>query len=170
MDKVKFDTKLFPGEDPKFIADAKKAKFKVAYSPNIRIYHRRRPTVRKLVKQIFNYGKVRPQKESFMETLKNPFFLIPSIFTLYLATLILSTLANPSITGNVIGIGKESSLFSLFFSLPIMCYIFLSLLFSLFGSIKNRSLKAIFVLPFIYLLIHLSYGAGMIYGYLRANP
>lgn len=42
FDKVKFESSLFPGEDPKFISDSKKQGFRVAYSPEIIIYHRRR--------------------------------------------------------------------------------------------------------------------------------
>ncbi len=75
LEKIKFNPALFPGEDPDFIERAKKAGFKVAYSPKIIVYHRRRGTPKELIKQIFNYGKTRPKKESIFKTLKKPFFL-----------------------------------------------------------------------------------------------
>ena len=109
MEKVKFDVNLFPGEDPKFIEDAKKAGFKVAYSPDFVIYHRRRPTPLKLIKQIFNYGKVRPQKESLFQTLKKPFFLIPGLFVVYLMTLLIAFSKNKVITGAIIGTSNPVS-------------------------------------------------------------
>jgi glycosyltransferase involved in cell wall biosynthesis len=168
LKKVQFDPKLFPGEDPKFISDAKFQKFKVAYTPNIKIYHRRRPTIKSLAKQIFNYGKVRPAKESFFETIKMPFFFIPSIFLIYLIVLITLVFVNPSIINNIMNNQIRnyfSSEFVLF--IPLLCYIFLSLLFSIYDSAKNKDYKAIFILPFVYLIIHLSYGSGMIFGYLR---
>ena len=80
MEKVKFDINLWPGEDPKFVSDAKKGGFKVAYNPDLIIYHRRRPTLKGLIKQIFNYGRVGPLREKFSDTVKRPFFLIPSLF------------------------------------------------------------------------------------------
>ncbi len=146
--KVKFDESIYPGEDPKFIADARKAGFKVAYSPHIISYNKRRPNFSALSRQVFNYGRVRPQKESFVETLKKPFFLVPSLFLIYL--LILPTLF----------------VINSLFILPLLLYILLSLSFSLYEGIKNKSLTAIFMLPLIFLVIHLSYGVGFIYGLL----
>lgn len=192
FEKVKFDESLFPGEDPKFILDVKKQNFKVAYSPSFVLYHKRRPTMNSLAKQIFNYGKARPKKETFKETLKAPFFFIPSLFVFYLFFLLLIILINPSIVGNAINvftlnnsneinnsiilnenvtyeIGNSSIKFNWFsiIFLPLVAYIILVLLFTLFDSIKNKDAKAIFILPLIYPTIHVSYGAGMIYGYIR---
>jgi len=163
MKKVKFDHKLFPGEDPKFISDAKKLGFKVAYNPEIIIYHRRRASVKALAKQVFNYGKVRPQKESFTETLKMPFFLVPSAFLIYLVLLIGSILINPSLTGNIVGVSVNKLGFWWF--VPLIFYIILVLLFSIYDSFKNNDLKSFLFLIPIYPMIHLSYGYGMIYGY-----
>ncbi len=166
MDKVKFDPLLFPGEDPKFIDDAKKAGFKIAYCPDFVVYHRRRANVRGLAKQIFNYGKVRPAKESFFSTLKKPFFLGPSLFLIYLVFIFGFFIAmNFSMTGAVTGAYKFSFPEILF--LPLLVYIILAILFGVYDSVKNKNVKAVFVLPVIYPVIHLSYGAGMIFGYLR---
>ena len=164
VDIVKFDEGIYPGEDPKFISDVKVAGFRIGYFPKIISYNKRRATVRGLIKQIFNYGKVRPQKESFFTTLKNPFFFGPSLFLLYLLFLVGLISISPSITGNVVG-GFETGLSWLF--LPLAFYILLALLFSLIDSAKNKDLKAIFILPFIYPMIHLSYGVGMVWGYLK---
>ncbi len=165
LKKVKFDKNLFPGEDPKFISDAKKQNFKVAYNPEIIIYHRRRAGSIGLIKQIFSYGKARPMKESFFETLKMPFFFIPSIFLIYLLSLLGVILFNPSITGNVVGMNFKSSGSWIF--LPLFFYIFLVLIFSAYDSINNEDYRAVFILSFIYPIIHLSYGIGMIYGYFK---
>ena len=168
MEKIRFDPRLFPGEDPKFIEDAKEQRFKVAYSPNIILYHRRRPTISGMAKQFFNYGKVRPKKESFIKTFAKPYFLVPSIFLIYLINLLFAIGISPSITGSVINVANmriDNLGFLLF--VPLFAYVILNLLFSTYDSIKNKDCKAILVLPFIYPLIHLSYGAGMIWGYLR---
>ncbi|MFA5173804.1 MAG: glycosyltransferase [Candidatus Pacearchaeota archaeon] len=165
LDKVRFDTNLFPGEDPKFISEAKEHKFQVAYSPDIVIYHRRRDSPGKMFKQIFNYGKTRPLKENFTQTIKMPFFFIPSIFCVYLVLLLIGILINPNISGKVIGAGFKHS--NLIIFLPLFLYLFAALIFAIYDSIHNKDYKAIFVLPFVYLLIHISYGSGMIYGYIK---
>lgn len=173
MEKIKFDTKLFPGEDPKFIEDAKKAGLKVAYFPDVIVYHKRRPTLKLFMKQMFNYGKTRPFKEKFSQTAKMPFFLVPSIFIIYLASLIILTGANFSFTGNAInsnyGLIKEIPRFGLIYTIPLAAYFALALFFSAKDSIKNRHGRAFFALPFIYLALHLSYGGGMIWGYMKKN-
>jgi succinoglycan biosynthesis protein ExoA len=158
MKKVQFDSNLFPGEDPKFIEDAKIAGFKVAYSPQLIIYHKRRETVKALIKQISSYGKTRTKKESFFETLKRPFFLIPSILCVYLLLLILFLI----LEGFSI---RLISNFILFF--PLILYLILDLIFSIYEAMQKRNLGAIPLLIWIFPIIHLSYGLGMIKGYLK---
>ena len=167
FEKVKFDENIFPGEDPKFISEAKELGFKVAYSPDIIVYHRRRPTIKSFVKQIFNYGKVRPQLARFYETLKMPFFFIPSLFFIYLVLLVVVISINPSITGSVVGVYRGNFNFGFLLFLPLATYILLAVLFSIFDSAKNNDLKSFILLIFIYPIIHISYGVGMIWGYFR---
>lgn len=148
-EKVKFDENLYPGGDPKFISDAKKNGFKIAYSPEIIAYNKRRTNLRDFTIQNFKYGAVRPKKETSLETLKHPFFIIPSLFLIYLILL------------------APLSLISKLFFIPIIVYILFNIFFSAYESVKNKDLKSIFLLPIIFLSIHLSYGAGFIYGILK---
>jgi len=158
MEKIKFDVNLWPGEDPKFVTEAKKEGFKVAYNPDLIIYHRRRPTLKALIKQIFNYGRVGPLREKFSETIKRPFFLIPSLFVIYL-TLTLIILDLKLFGLNLIPIKILLS--------PLVLYGVLDLFFSSYESIKNKDLRGIFLLPFIFPIIHISYGIGWVYSYLK---
>ena len=151
MKKIQFDSKLFPGEDPKFIEDAKRKNLKVAYCSDFIIYHKRRPTIKSFFKQNFNYGKVRPAKENFFQTLKNPQFLIPSLFVIYLVFLLISL----------------SFKLNIMFFIPLIIYGSLNILFSIYESIKNKNINAIFALPWIYFILHISYGIGMIWGYIK---
>jgi len=146
LDKVKFDETLYPGEDPKFIADSKKNGFKVAYSPEIEVSHRRRDNIKDFSKQIFMYGKTRPQKEGLGETMKHPSFLVPSAFVIYLILL------------------APLILISSWFLIPGVLYLALSVLFAIVSGIKNKSLGAIFILPFLFFTIHITYGLGFLYG------
>ena len=151
MEKIQFDPSLFPGEDPKFISDAKKEKLKIAYNPNIKIYHQRRKTIKQFFRQNFNYGKVRPQKEKFRDTIKTPFFLIPSIFVIYILALIISLF----FINNIL------------IWIPLILYLILLVGFSIYESIKNKNTFAILPLLFIFPLIHISYGLGIIWGYIQ---
>jgi len=166
VEEVKFDKKLWPGEDPKFIAEARQKNFKVAYSPDLIIYHRRRPTIKALIKQIFNYGKVGPLRESFLETLRKPFFLIPSLFVIYILFFFLGITITPSLSGYVINeniLGFEVKIWQVLI-FPLLVYVFLSLIYSFYESIKNKDISGILFLPIIFPIIHISYGAGRIYG------
>lgn len=147
--KVNFDEHIYPGEDPKFISDALKAGFRVAYSPEITVYNKRRTNIASFIKQIFSYGFTRPKKENLKETLKKPFFLVPSFFLIYLLLLPSLFLIN------------KHALF------PIYCYIFINIFFSLYESLKNKKFYLIFILPWLFLVIHITYGLGFIFGTLN---
>lgn len=162
--KVKFDEGIYPGEDPKFISDAKKSGFKVAYSPEIKVYNRRRESLRELSKQIFSYGKTRTEKERLSDTLKMPFFLVPSLFVVYLFILLLFLAL--SLFSEGIAFFHSRLTLGILLS-PLIFYLLLNLLFSVFNSMTNRDASAVFLLPLIYLVIHLSYGAGFLYGKIK---
>lgn len=149
FNKIKFDEKIYPGEDPKFISDAKKNGFKMAYSPSIISFNKRRTNLREFIIQNFKYGLTRPKKESILETLKRPFFIVPGLFLIYILFLV------PLI------------FFSKLFLMPLIFYVTLNIFFSAYESFKNKDIKSIFILPLIFLSIHISYGAGFIYGTLK---
>ena len=88
------------------------------------------------------------EKEKFSETLKMPSFFVPSLFLIYL--LVLPTLY----------------FISKMFLIPLGLYIILSLIASFYEGIINKDLKSVFVLPFIFLAIHISYGLGFLYGFI----
>ena len=144
--KIDFDEKVYPADDVNFIIRAKNIGLKVAYNPEIYVYHRRRASIREFARQIFNYGVTRPKKESFKETLKHPSFLIPPIFTIYIPlSLILYN-------------------FNTLFAYPLILYAVTNILFSLYECIKNKDIKVLPVLPLLFFIIHISYGIGFIYG------
>lgn len=142
--KVKFDETIYPGEDPKFISDSKAAGFKIAYSPKIKVYNQRRASLRALFKQIFNYGKVRPLKEKLSTTLRMPYFFAPSLFVIYLFSLLFYH--------------------SVIFSVPLFAYLVLNIIFSVGESAKNKDPICIVLIPLAFVTIHISYGLGFLWG------
>ncbi len=162
--KVRFDEKMFPGEDKKFIIDAKRTGLKIAYSPDLIVYHRRRPTLKKFIKQVFNYGKFNPLKLS--EITKTPSFFVPSIFLLYLIAVLEMVAFFPNTLRNFFGVlHQDFSLLSLAF-LPLLLYLFLDIIFSFYECLKNKNILAIPLVFFTFPILHLSYGAGIIFGFL----
>jgi len=150
FDEIRFDENIYPGEDPKFISDAKKSGMLVSYCGDIIAYNKRRSSFSDLFSQIFSYGKVRPKKESFFNTLKNPLFFIPSLFVI-----------------GIFAILFLAMLHSVTWILILDFYIILNLIFSTYESFKNKQLSYFFILPWIFFTIHISYGAGMIWGYIK---
>jgi len=143
-----FNLELFPGEDPEFIQRAKKMKFKIAYNPEMKVFHKRRPSYDLFCKQFFKYGLVRPKVNKILRQSKI-IFLIPMFFSIYILFL------------------PTAFLFSKFIIFPLVFYIFLAILFSAIDSYKEKKILYFFLLPFLYFSIHLSYGIGMIIGYIR---
>lgn len=143
-----FNIFLYPGEDPEFISRAKKFGLKIAYTPKIIIFHKRRDNLKSFCKQIFNYGLVRPKRNKIIQETKF-LFLIPMFFIIYFLFLPILILLNK------------------LFIIPLLIYVILSILFSLYDAITNKNLISFFVLPFVYLVIHISYGFGMLVGYLK---
>ncbi len=146
LKKVQFDERLYPGEDPNFIKDAKKEGFKVAYSPDIIVFQRRRDNLKDFAKQIYYYGTARPNKERFSETLKMPSYLIPPFFLIYLILMPFLLIIHKG------------------FLIPLILYLSLNISFSAYEGVKRKDLLTMFLLPFIFLVIHLSYGAGFLIG------
>jgi len=142
--KIKgFNPILYPGEDPEFFGRAKKKGIKIAYNPNLIVYHKRRSTPFGFCKQIFRYGRVRMLKEKLNKTKINPVFLMPAGFTLYFLFL-------PAL----ISIHK-------IFLIPIIIYFSIVILVSLIISLR-KNLLALPFLPIIFFLLHFSYGLGML--------
>ncbi|MDO8460314.1 MAG: glycosyltransferase [Nanoarchaeota archaeon] len=149
FDVLDFDLSLYPADDVHFINMAKKKGFKIAYNPEMVVYHRRRANLKGLAKQVFDYGKVRPQTDFVGRIIKKPFFLVPSFFLLYLVFL-------PTLL-----------LISRLFLLPLLAYFALDVVFSAYESFKHKSLLALVLLPFIFFIIHVTYGAGVLIGLVR---
>ena len=138
-----FDTRIWPGEDPEFFARAKRNGFKIAYSPNLIIYHRRRPDLFSFLKQHYRYGNVRLKKEAIDKTLVHPVLIIPSIFTIYIIFLPLLLL-----------ISKD-------FFFPVKLHIIIDIIVGFFIAIRKNLFYFPF-LPIVFFLMHFSYGLGML--------
>jgi len=146
-----YNTNLFPGEDPEFFARVKISGQKIAYNPELIIYHRRRPSIKSFGKQVFKYGEVCLPKEKYNNRKASPIFFFPIAFVFYIYalpfTFILTKLA----------------------LIPLLIYILFAVSASIDAAIEHRSLLAVFALPFIFLFMHMSYGLGMLKSIVKRN-
>jgi hypothetical protein len=144
FERVRFDEALYPGEDPKFITDAKRAGLKVACASDIVVFNRRRGDLLRLWKQVFHYGASRVQKETPVELLSHPVFFAPAAFALYAVTLPVLLAMFP------------------WAWVPAAAYGALSLAFALARALDCRRAEYLLLLPPVFLWIHLAYGAGFL--------
>ncbi|MFH1591801.1 MAG: glycosyltransferase [Candidatus Woesearchaeota archaeon] len=144
FDKVGgFDPKLFPGEEPVLLIKAKKEGFKIAYNPEIFIYHRRRPTLKGFFKQFFLYGKTAVSRGTIVN-------YMPTLFVFYLILLI------------------PLQVFSFLFLIPLFVYLFLIIINSFFIAIKNKKITYLPVSFVLFFLTHIAYGLGYFVGKIRS--
>lgn len=147
----KLNENIYPCEEIDLINRIIKRGYKIIYDPKLTTHRNRRENLREFIKQFFSYGKARI-RYAFMakkEKNKNIFFIIPSLFVLYLVSLIFYN--------------------HIWYIIPLLIYIMCAILSSILIIIKKRELKTILVTPFLFLLLHTSYGLGMLYGLLGIN-
>ena len=99
-----------------------------------------------LIKQMFNYGKYKPLVLSRNVDRIRIRHIIPTVFTLYLISLLFFT--------NIITL------------IPIVLYLIINIIFS-FKSDKSISIKIVCIIT--YLLMHVSYGSGFIVGLIKGK-
>ena len=141
FEKIQFNPKLFPGEDPEFYYKAKKNGFKIAYSPELTIYHKRRNTLGGFLKQFYLYGKAKINT-GYLSLL----FFIPSLFVLYLVSLSFLAFIHK------------------IFLIPLILYIVIAFGAGIYEAVKNKSILGLVLIPFFYACIHISYGVGFLVG------
>jgi cellulose synthase/poly-beta-1,6-N-acetylglucosamine synthase-like glycosyltransferase len=137
-------------EDSKFCFDIKKRGYKILYAKDIIVYHHRRDSIKKHIKQMFIYGRdiAWLAKEEF--SLNMFYFSLLSLFVIgFWAGTILS-LFYPSI--------RNIFLFLLFFYFLVM----------IFTNIHKKLKISIFVTT-VSIITHFAYGIGFLYGVFVKN-
>ncbi len=141
-----FTLDMYGGDDPEFFERLEKQGTKIGYSPELFVYNKRRTKLKLFCKQFFNYGKVRPIKERMHSKTPKLHFWGPSVFLLYLLTLPAIALASP------------------FAFTPLLIYFAAIVTYSIWSAVKSNLAATLILLPALYFLLHISYGAGFIYG------
>ncbi len=149
--KIKgFDENIWPGEDTKLFLQLIKGNYKIAYSPEIYIYHKRRKNFKELFKQHYKYGYVmRYLNPRFKLNLRTLIFLGPSLWVIY-------TILTPFLY-----------FINQFLVIPFLAYLVLVVLNSIYLSFKKP--PALFLFHLIFITIHYAYGLGLLIGKIKRS-
>lgn len=149
-----FDERLWPNEETALLRRIELAGGKIAYDPELVVYHRRRASLRGLGRQCFGYGRGRA-RQSFLEgglaAALRPSLsqALPCLFLFYL--LLLPLLVFPSALALI----------------PLAFYAFLATTSAVVALWRKQDLAAALLLPLVFPIIHLGYAAGLLWETVR---
>lgn len=137
-----FDERLYPNEENEIINRITKTGYRFIYSPDIKIYRDRRKTLPSFMKQFYRYGRGRMNQVFVEGVSRNLQFFLPVILLVYFLILPFTRDVRFSLA-------------------PLFIYILLAIMDAAYLSLKNKK-NLVFALPCIYIIMHLSYAAGML--------
>ncbi len=140
-----FQTNHWPGEDTVLCSKLKKEGISILYVPKLFVYHIRRVNLKKLTKQVFNYGYKRGLFFfEFPNNSRSLKYLIPSFFLAYTISLFFFS----------IGI----------YYIPIIIYFIISI----YNYLKfSKNFLSLFIFPFFCMYNHIIYGFAYLLGFSR---
>lgn len=148
-----FDEELIRNQDDEFNGRIIKNGGKIYLIPELVIDYYARDTVSKMAKMFYQYGLFKPlvnKKLGSPATLRQFF---PFLFVIGL------------IIGGILSMVSKP--FLILYALVLIIYFSLTLYFSSTQALKQRNIKVIYLLPYIFFVIHFSYGWGYLIGFFR---
>ncbi len=144
-----FDTNLYPNEENALMDMILARGFKLIYDPEFYIFRRPRKDLKSFIKMLQNYGRGRAEQFRLHPTAGSALNLIPSLLCVYLIFVIVLMILKPS--------------FTLIFSIPLLFYLLLVLVQTVYLIPSFGLKKSICAMPLI-ILTNLCYGIGFIKG------
>ena len=148
-----FDEAFLTGEDAKLCFDINDSGLRVLYSPEIQVFHHRRASVKRHMKQMFIYGRDKAQvlRDTRFHALLFSIYTIPLAFVIALIPGAIVAALYPPL------------------QLPYIGFLSVYILFTLVAGIARRAIHFPFIAIGIF-LSHLSYGIGYGVGVLTPKP
>lgn len=145
-----FDERLWPNEETALLHRIERAGGRIAYDPDIVVFHKRRSTVAALARQCFGYGRGRA-RQWWVEgaTALGVAQAVPALFLAYLLALPLLTALAPAAL------------------VPLAVYAATAVAVSLATAATRGDVAAALVMPVVFPAIHAGYGAGLVVESLR---
>jgi cellulose synthase/poly-beta-1,6-N-acetylglucosamine synthase-like glycosyltransferase len=141
-----FEEGILTAEDAKLCFQIKRNGKKIIYSPDVTVYHHRRPLFIPHLRQMWNYGNDKATLFKIHPEFKRPFYYIPSLFLIAI------------LFGGILAIGIE-------FIRPI--YVLSFCAYVLLLLVAGISTKNLSIFPLVSLgiaLTHITYGAAFLKG------
>jgi glycosyltransferase involved in cell wall biosynthesis len=138
-----FDERLYPNEENELLERIRRDGGRLIHDPDLAVFRSQRPTIKAFCRQLYSYGRGRGEQTLISGVLK-PGTLIPSILLLYLLFLPLA--------------------YKAVYYLPLLCYLISIFIVAACEGIRSGRIRSAAMLPLLFPLFHLSYGAGMIRG------
>lgn len=145
-----FDERLWPNEETALLRRIERAGGKIAYDPEIVVFHKRRPSLRALARQCFGYGRGRA-RQSTIEGTRVPGIsqLVPCLFLVYLAVL--------PFLGSMTALAL----------VPLAIYAAVAIAVSARTAVAESDAPAAALMPVAFSVIHVAYPAGFVFESLR---
>ncbi|AJE04202.1 glycosyl transferase family 2 [Geobacter pickeringii] len=139
------DERLYPNEENELMARLRRQGMRLVHDPALAVFRSQRPHLRAFVRQLFTYGRGRAEQIHLGGGcgVSN---LVPALFLLYLCVL------------PFLGSGPGA--------IPLGGYLLATLLSSFIEGGRSGDGRVSAVLLLVYPALHLSYGAGLIWGLL----
>jgi len=138
-----FDERLYPNEENELLVRLRRSGWKLIHDPELAVYRSQRPTFPAFVRQLFGYGRGRAQQILLGGGINIASF-VPVFFLLYLVSL-------PFLQRPV-------------YYLPLLCYLVMVLAVAIRAAVTSGKTGPAFLLPLLFPVLHLSYGAGLLSG------
>ena len=146
-----FNESLYPNEENEFINRLISKGYRFLYVPDATVSRSRRKRFGGFIKQLFRYGRGRAEQMSVEGlSLKSLLFFLPLGLLGYLILLF-----------GLMSVGRVSW----WCFLPLVVYGFPAILSAFLPAFRERNPLFALLLPFWYLVMHLSYAAGLLFGF-----
>jgi succinoglycan biosynthesis protein ExoA len=138
-----FDERLYPNEENELMERVRRGGCVLIHDPDLAVQRSQRPTLKAFCRQMFGYGRGRGEQTVVSGVIK-PITFVPTLFILYL--LLLPLVRKPV------------------YYLPFLCYLLMIGSVTVLNTLKSGRPRSALLLPVVFPLFHICYGAGLLRG------
>lgn len=138
-----FDERLYPNEENELMDRIRRDGGLLIHDPGLAVQRSQRPSFKAFRRQLFGYGRGRGE-QTVLSGVIRPITFIPTLFLLYL--LLLPLVHKPV------------------YYLPLLCYLIVTGAVAVFEGMRTGRVRSALLLPVVFPLFHICYGAGMARG------
>lgn len=142
-----FNEQLYPNEENELLNRLKSQGYHFIYDAEACVFRSQRENLAQFARQLFDYGRGRMEHFFVNPGFTAPIFLVPLAFAVYLCSLPLAL--------------------RWWWWVPLGLYVCLDLAQTIQIAVKQRQGSVFFLVPFLFPLMHISYGCGLAWALVR---